>query len=517
MRTKLLAALAGLLTAAVAGGAGELVAGIVPGAKSLIVSVGDAVIDLAPSPVKEFAIDVFGTNDKIALVIGICILLALLGAVVGIIARRTFWLGAAGIVCFGALGLAAALANTAAPLLPTVAPSVVATLVGIGALYLLVRALDSERNTTKEAREGAGDLDRRAFLRTSGVLATAALAAGGVGRWLQAQASAAAERAQVMLGAPADPLPPIPAGADLGIDGVAPWQTPNADFYRIDTALQVPQIDVDSWVMRITGMVDNPMELTFDDLRNRRLVEADITLTCVSNEVGGDLISNGRWLGVPLAELLDEAGVAGGATQLVGRSVDGYTCGFPVEDALDGRQALVAIGLNGEPLPLEHGYPARLIVPGLYGYVSATKWLSEIELTTFQAFDHYWVERGWAVKAPIKTQSRIDTPRPFAELPAGRVAVAGVAWAQTRGIEKVEVQVDDGDWTQARLAEAVNDVTWRQWVFEWDARESGQHRLRVRATDSSGETQTEERVAPIPDGASGWHQVLVTVSDGTPA
>jgi DMSO/TMAO reductase YedYZ molybdopterin-dependent catalytic subunit len=302
----------------------------------------------------------------------------------------------------------------------------------------------------------------------------------------------------------------VPAGADLDIDGVAPFVTPNGDFYRIDTALFVPQVRTEGWTLRVHGMVDRELELTFDDLLGRELVEADVTLACVSNEVGGDLIGNARWLGARLDELLREAGVQRGATQLVPRSRDGFAAGFPTEVALDGREALVAVGMNGEPLPLRHGFPARLVVPGLYGYVSATKWLTEIELTTWDAFDSYWVRRGWAKEAPIKTQSRIDTPRSGASLRPGRVAVAGVAWAQGRGIEAVEVQVDDGPWRPARLAAAVGDDTWRQWVYEWDA-EAGDHVLAVRATDGTGETQPEERVAPIPDGATGWHTIEVSV------
>ena len=247
--------------------------------------------------------------------------------------------------------------------------------------------------------------------------------------------------------------------------------------------------------------------LTFADLPRRPQVEADITLTCVSNEVGGKLVGNARWQGIRLADLLDEAGVAPGADQIVGRSYDDYTCGFPVTALDDGREALVAIGMNGEPLPLEHGFPVRLVVPGLYGYVSATKWLAEIELTTFDAFDQYWVPRGWAEQAPIKTSSRIDTPAPFQKVPVGQAAIAGVAWAQTRGIDKVEVQVDGGEWQEAQLADELNDTTWRQWVLPWEVT-AGNHSISVRATDSTGEFQTEERAAPMPDGSTGWHTVV---------
>ena len=257
-------------------------------------------------------------------------------------------------------------------------------------------------------------------------------------------------------------------------------------------------------------MVDNEIELTFADILERTQVEEIVTLSCVSNEVGGDLVGNARWQGVLLADLLAEAGPQEGAEQVVGISVDGFTAGFPLEVAMDGRPAMIAIGMNGEPLPVVHGFPARLVVPGLYGYVSATKWLSEIRLTTWDGFDGYWIPRGWGKEGPIKTQSRIDVPRSGASLTAGPNAIAGVAWAPTRGIERVEVQVDDGEWQEARLGEETTDNSWRQWVVEWDA-PVGDHEIRVRATDGNGDTQTEDIAPPAPDGATGWHDITVTV------
>jgi DMSO/TMAO reductase YedYZ molybdopterin-dependent catalytic subunit len=305
----------------------------------------------------------------------------------------------------------------------------------------------------------------------------------------------------------------MPVGASLDVEGITPFVTPNDEFYRIDTALLIPNVGVEDWTLQVTGMVDNPFELTFDQLQRYEIVEADVTLACVSNEVGGNLVGNARWRGVRLADVLADARVQPGADQLVGRAVDGFTTGAPLEVVTDGRDALIAIGMNGEPLPRRHGFPARLVVPGLYGYVSATKWLAELELTTFDAFDAYWVPRGWAERAPIKTQSRIDVPRPLATIAPGPTAVAGVAWAQTRGISRVEVQVDDGPWQEARLSEEVGADTWRQWVHEWDAT-PGSHDLRVRATDGTGETQTAERQPPRPDGATGQHGIVVTVSEG---
>jgi len=300
----------------------------------------------------------------------------------------------------------------------------------------------------------------------------------------------------------------MPAAVALAVKGLTPFVTPNSDFYRIDTALTVPQVSVDEWTLAVRGMVDKPIELTFDELISMDVVESDITLTCVSNEIGGTLAGNARWLGVPLRDVLSKVGISPKADQIVGRSVDGFTAGFPVVAGTDDRGALIAVGMNGEPLPIEHGFPARLIVPGLYGYVSATKWLTELEVTRFDAFDAYWAERDWSTDAPIKTFSRIDTPGPLATVPAGRHPVAGVAWAQGRGIDRVEVRVDGGAWVDARLAAALNDVTWRQWMLPLDF-DPGRHSIECRATDGTGERQTETRAAPFPNGASGWHSVVV--------
>jgi DMSO/TMAO reductase YedYZ molybdopterin-dependent catalytic subunit len=300
----------------------------------------------------------------------------------------------------------------------------------------------------------------------------------------------------------------VPSGVDLGVSGNSPFITPNADFYRIDTALSVPRVSPDGYSIRIFGMVERELTLTYEDIFRRTQIESDITMTCVSNEVGGRLVGNARWQGIRLDELLAEVGVDPSADQLVGRSVDDYTCGFPIEAATDGRDAIIAIGMNGEPLPLEHGFPARLVVPGLYGYVSATKWLKEIEITTFDAFDSYWVPRGWANRAPVKTSSRIDTPEAFNNL-TGEVMIAGVAWAQTRGIHNVEVQIDEGGWREASLGEELNTTTWRQWKLPWTVT-PGRHTITCRATDRSGDLQTEDRARPMPDGSTGWHSVVVT-------
>ncbi|MFI7604082.1 molybdopterin-dependent oxidoreductase [Micromonospora sp. NPDC049366] len=352
---------------------------------------------------------------------------------------------------------------------------------------------------------------RRRFLTGAGVLLGAAAAGGFGGRWLAGRRGVSAAREAVVLPAPVSPAPAVPAGADLSLTQLAPYVTPNFGFYRIDTALVVPQVDPETWRLRIHGRVRKPLTLSFADLLARPMVERYVTLACVSNEVGGDLIGNARWLGVPIKDLLDEVEPEDGADQVVGRSVDGWTCGTPTAALRDGRDALLAVGMNGEPLPVEHGFPVRMVVPGLYGYVSACKWVTELELTSFADFDAYWVPRGWSAQGPIKTQARIDTPRRRNRLTAGRVMVAGVAWAQHRGVQRVEVRVDDGPWQEAELAPTVSVDTWVQWSWAWDAT-PGEHRLQVRATDNTGETQTSREQDVAPDGATGWHTVPLNVT-----
>ena len=353
-------------------------------------------------------------------------------------------------------------------------------------------------------------MDRRRFL--TGVAAsvlTAGLAAI-LARRVRAGDSVDAQREDTVLPDPGDSSAP-PVSEPFELPGLSPYVTPNADFYRIDTALSTPQVDAGDWRLRVTGLVDAPFELGYDELLALDSVETTVTIACVSNEVGGRLVGNAVWQGVPLATLLERAGVRSDASQVVGRSVDGFTAGFPLDTARDGRTAIVAYAMNGEPLPADHGYPARLIVAGLYGYVSATKWLEEIELTTWESFDGYWVPRGWSKEGPIKTASRIDVPRSGDAVAAGRQAIAGVAWAPTRGIRGVEVQVDDEPWQPAELGPVASADTWVQWHVTWDAT-PGEHRLRVRATDGDGITQTEEPRPPAPDGATGWHTRRIRVT-----
>ena len=354
---------------------------------------------------------------------------------------------------------------------------------------------------------GSG-VDRRRFLTVGAITAGGtALALAGV-RGFRWPGTSAGQRAALRLPAPAEPAGAVPVG--LEAEGISPLVVPNRDFYRIDEALVVPQVDVDSWRLKVTGMVDAPFEIGYAELLAMPLIERHITLSCVSNEVGGPLVGNAKWLGVRLADLLQRAGVQAGATQLVGRSVDRFTVGFPTSVALDGRDAMVAVGMNGEPLPAAHGFPARLVVPGLYGYVSATKWLVNIELTTWEKFDPYWIQRNWAREAPVKVQSRIDVPRNYSQVRPGPRTVAGVAWAPNRGVAKVEVRVDEGAWREARLSEALGDDAWRQWAIDWDA-EPGEHEISVRATTGDGETQTDTKKSVFPDGATGHHKVTVRV------
>jgi len=345
-----------------------------------------------------------------------------------------------------------------------------------------------------------------------GATILAATAAAG-GRALRARFSAASSRQAVVLPKPATSIAPAPATVSPDVAGISSFYTANADFYRIDTAAEVPQVRAEDWELRIHGMVDREITLTFDDILRRRLVEHDITLTCVSNTVGGPLLGTARWLGVPLQELLADAGVDPAANQLVGRSIDGWTSGFPLALVSDGRPALLAVGMNGEPLPLEHGFPARVVVSGIYGYVSATKWITELEVTTFDRFDAYWVKRGWDQQAPIKTQSRIDTPRTLAKVAPGTVNIGGVAWAQTDGISKVEVKIDDGEFAEATLAAEQSIDTWRLWSLQWTDATPGRHRITVRATDANGGLQTEQRADPFPNGASGWMSIFIDVKD----
>ncbi|WP_043657312.1 molybdopterin-dependent oxidoreductase [Nocardia thailandica] len=549
----LAAALAGIAAAALFLGVGDLIAVLVDPAASPFFVLGATVVDHTPNWLKDSAIRWFGANDKLALSITMAVVMTLAAAAIGVLARRR---PAAGATILAALGLgvagAALLRPSATPWFA--APSVVATAAAVLALLALVtrRAVPAARRPDGRAGREVGrpapeephalalppakpDRDqpgappsdaqadrigqgappppgrpRRAFLCTLAAVAAGAAAAGAAGRSLGSRLhDIAADRAAFVLPR-ASAAPPVAPGTDLRLPGLTPFLTANEDFYRVDTALQLPALTRANWRLRIHGMVDREIRLDFDELSARTAVESIVTLTCVSNEVGGDLAGTARWTGYRLTDLLAEAGPAPGADMVLSRSIDGFTASTPLAALLGNPDALLAVGMNGTPLPVTHGYPARMIVPGLYGYVSATKWVVDLEVTRFDRAEAYWTRRGWSPRAPIETASRIDVPAAFATLPAGPVTVAGVAWAQTRGIAAVEVQVDDGPWQPATLAAAYSLDTWRQWSFAWQAT-PGTHTLRVRATDSTGRPQTPDRTPPFPDGATGHHTRVLTI------
>ncbi|MDO9380976.1 MAG: molybdopterin-dependent oxidoreductase [Nocardioidaceae bacterium] len=518
--TKLTAAGLGLLAAASGVAASSGVAALT-GTPSPIISVGNRFILLTPGWLKDFAIEQFGTNDKPVLIGGVVAAIAILAAVAGLLALSRPRV-AVGITA--ALGLVALLAavtdgTTDANIVQKALPGLVALVVSVGALVLLFseyrRRTDEKTHVLLDAHPGddlPAGFDRRRFLTV--VLGTGAVLVlgGAVGRFLGGGA-ASASRSSITIPRPAVPAPAVPAGVQADVTGISRYLTRNRDFYRIDTALQVPDVPADTWSIRIHGMVDNELNLSFADVLDRRLVESRITLTCVSNQVGGPYVGNASWIGVPLQELLAEAGVQDGADAVKSTSADDMTIGTPLEAMTDDRGSLLAIAMNGEPLPLEHGFPARLVVPGLFGYVSATKWVVDLEVTRFQDFEAYWTPRGYSEKAPIKFSSRIDVPKAFQTFPRDAVRVGGVAWAQTVGIQTVEVQVDDSDWSEVTLATQDNVNTWRQWSWEWQDATPGNHTLRVRATNGDGETQTSDRASVRPDGSTGWHSIQFRVED----
>jgi DMSO/TMAO reductase YedYZ molybdopterin-dependent catalytic subunit len=502
------AALAGAVAAAVAIGLSELIAGLVPAVPSLVASIGQTVIDLQPPGAKDFVVGLFGQNDKLALELFIVAVALVVAAGVGIVARRSFAFGAAGFVVAGIGGAAAALRDTRTEALPAIVAAAVASVAGIQTLsWLIARIPDAPRDP---ASADMPNWSRRAFLGRSAAVAVVAVAAGGVGRMLIDTQQRATEMVMTHLPHPGR-IATLPPGAELAVAGVTPIVVPNGRFYRIDTALLVPSVDVSTWRLRVHGLVDREVTLTFDELTALGTVEQYVTIACVSNVVGGDLVGNAKWTGVPLRTVLDMASVQASATQLVGRSVDGWTAGMPTAWVMaSGREPLIAVAMNDEPLPREHGFPVRLIVPGLYGYVSATKWLSELELTTLEAFDAYWVPLGWAKEAPILTQSRIDVPRRGRSVPAGATTVAGVAWAPDRGVSRVEVAID-GAWQPATLSTPISAATWVQWRTQWSAT-PGHHTIAVRATDGRGATQEDQPTPPAPDGARGYHTIEVDVT-----
>lgn len=545
LRRLLSSALAGALATLCGMAAGHLVAALLTPSSSPVLAVGSTVIDLTPTPLKEYAIREFGTKDKAVLVGSVMAVTLLVAAIAGVLARRWFAVGAGLLLVLVAMAGAAALSRplaTASHLVPAVAAAVV----GLTALALLLRppgvvavlrrlgarrghpteteatddpvtATDSPSDPadpggedgahTAVAADDQPRASRRVVLLTSGLVAAAAAVMGVAGEKVIAFRT---RIGNVTLPPPADPIPALPAGLENRFSGISNFQTSTASFYRVDTNLSIPVVPVDDWTLTIDGDVENSFSLTFEELSAMPLIERDITMTCVSNDVGGRYVGAARWLGVPLKDLMDRAGVGSGADQIFSTAVDGFTISTPLEVALDGRDAMVAIGMNGGPLPAEHGFPARLITPGIYGFVGATKWLSRLTLTTYAEKAAYWTKKDWATDAPIKIAARIDTPKPLATVPKGRTVIGGVAWAQTRGIKGVEVRIDGGEWQKAKLGPDAGVDYWRQWYLPWDA-PSGSHMLAVRAISLDGEVQTAVRAAPFPEGSSGIQEIVVNV------
>ena len=517
--------IAGLLTALIAAAIGYLVAGIVAPASGPVAAVAEASIGLTPPPVKNFAVSAFGTHDKLVLLAGIGAVLAIFAAIIGALAVRRLWYGMAGLACFAAIGLAAALTRpTATPayLLPTLA----AAAAGALALARLARSAPHAVEAPAPRPPAAGSAaperyrpppprapERRTFLVAGGVTAGAAAVAYLGGRVLTENTSVARAQASLRIPRPAHPAPPLPAGSDLKIPGLSSFITPNRSFYRVDTAIVLPEIPPESWHLRVHGMVAREITISFAELIRRPLSADYITLTCVSNPVAGSLVGNALWVGASLASLLRQAGVRAGADQLLCTSSDGFTSGTPLRVVMDGRDAILAVAMNGTALPVEHGFPVRMVVPGLYGYVSACKWITDIEVTTFAGNAAYWVQRGWDQQAPVKTECRIDVPAGNGPVKPGTRSVAGVAWAQHKGIAAVEVRVDNGPWHVARLAAVPGIDCWRQFVWDWDAT-PGRHLIEARATDATGYTQTALQEPPEPNGASGYPAVPVSVTSG---
>lgn len=535
------AGVCGLVAVALGVAGGELTAAAVSPSLSPITAVGGVAIDAMPPGVKEGVISLFGTSDKLVFLLSMCVVIAALAFLAGIAELRRKFAGIAGIAVFGVIGVLAVLSRAESSTAALAGPLVAA---GLGMVFLTAfrnrlrewlpaepgaaaanagpagtkpvsTSEDGAPAEAEPAEAGPADAwpvagDRRRFLKSIGVGAVVAVVAGTFAAVVRTTATGIQEaRAKLRLPPPASPAPAIPAAARVPLAGLTPLVTPNTDFYRIDTALVVPTVDPAGWKLGVTGMVDREVEIDLATLLGKPLIERYVTIACVSNEVGGDLIGNAKWLGWPVRELLAMAGVKSGADMVLSSSTDGFTASTPLQAMTDQRDAIIAVGMNGDLLPLEHGFPARLIVPGLYGFVSATKWVSNLKVTTFANDAGYWTSRGWSDHGPIKTSSRIDVPRDGGSVKAGRVAVGGVAWAQERGISKVQVRVDRGNWQDAMLAEGISKDTWYQWSARLDLAQ-GSHQLQVRAFDGGGTPQTEQVEPVAPNGASGYHTITVS-------
>lgn len=541
LQSRALHAVAGILATVTGMAAGHLVASLIDPSSSPVLAVGSTVIDYTPTPVKTWAISTFGTADKPILIGSVIVVTLLLAALAGILARTRLVLGTALLlVLVAAAGVAAMLQPTAGVL--DLLPALVTAATGVAVFLLLVTRVPGRPASTEKAASGAStapaagapsdpatDADRpdvmvptrrgaradrthtrRGFLIIAGVTTAAAAVMGGAGQLIT---NVRTRISDIALPGARDPLPPLPTGVEErggAFSEISELQTDRADFYRVDINLTVPIVDQDSWTLTVDGDVAEPYTITFDELLEMPMVERDITMTCVSNNVGGPYVGAARWLGVPMADILERARPDSGADCILSTSVDGFTISTPLEVTRDGRECLVVVGMNGEPLPREHGFPVRMVTSGIYGYVGSTKWLERLTLTRFEDTSSYWTDRGWDEQAPIKISSRIDTPAPLGRVPAGEVVVGGVAWAQPVGVAKVEVQIDGGPWTECELGPAVDDSYWRQWYYVWDA-DPGQHRIFVRATDRNGEVQTDVQAPSFPNGSSGLHNIVMFV------
>ncbi|CAN5149302.1 sulfite oxidase [soil metagenome] len=554
MMSRRLYALFGLLATLFGMAVGHLVASLLKPDSSPVLAVGSTVIDNTPAQVKEWAIKHFESDgfsvgpfdfgarnyDKVVLVGSVLIGVLVLAAVAGILTRKRFEIGAGMLLALVAVAGLAAVTRSGASAVDIV-PSLFTAVAGVGGLWLLHRtatgqpldprvaasstagsapkhlppgmadAVSHDSDAASTSTTASGAPTRRTVLVTSGVLAGAALVFGSAGRWI---GSLRARPEDVVLPGPAagEAAPAFPTGLEEQVKGITPLRISNADFYRVDTRLDTPVVSSDGWTLTVDGDVENELEISFEELLDMPMVERDITLTCVSNSVGGKYVGGARWLGVPLKDVLDRAGVGSKADQILQTDFDGMTISTPLDLATDGREALIVVGMNGEPLPREHGFPVRMVIPGLYGFISATKWLTRLTLTTYAEQEAYWTKKGWGTITPIKPSARIDTPRSLTTVPAGEITIGGVAWAQNNGgVAKVQVQIDGGPWQDAELGPDVNNVYWRQWFYTYKNAKAGSRKIAARTIDGSGETQTAARAEPYPNGASGVHTVLFTV------